>query len=502
MQPPPAPSLLPPIVPLPLRMETRAGSCPLDELASIWIEDGSPALRDAADRLAVAVAVATGGAPPDIRKVPAKGAGTGTKPAFRLGFDEAARGALGEEGYRLEIAPAGARLSAPAPAGLFYGVQTIRQLLPGPIPCMRIEDRPRFPWRGLLLDCCRHFFPVEFLKRQIDLLAFHKMNRFHWHLTEDQGWRIQIDAFPGLTEVGAWRAVEKLRDPAAPGPEPAMPSAPGERYGGFYTKEEVREVVGYAAERHVTVVPEIEMPGHSVAALAAYPRLSCTGGPFQVATLWGIHEDVYCAGNDETFRFLEAVLDEVLALFPSTFVHIGGDECPKARWKACPKCQKRIRDEGLKDEHELQSWFIKRMVRYLESKGRRAAGWDEILEGGLAPGATVQSWRGMEGAIAAARAGHDVISSPYSHCYVSMQDLKIESCHAFDPVPPELSSEEARHVLGGEACMWAEFADPSNAEGQMYPRLAALAEALWTPPPRSFDGLQRRLGAHMGRLRP
>ena len=312
---------------------------------------------------------------------------------------------LGEEGYRLSVAPDGVRISSSAPAGRFYALQTLRQLGKGRIPCMEIEDRPRFPWRGLLFDTCRHFFPVESLKRQLDLLAAHKMNRFHWHLTEDQGWRIQVDAYPKLTRIGAWRATVDLINPDKP-----KPVVPGIRYGGYYSKRDIREVVAYAAERHIVVVPEIEMPGHSRAALAAYPELSCAGGPFEVATKWGIHEDVYCAGQEKTFRFLETVLEETLELFPSPFIHIGGDECPKARWKNCPRCQARIKKHRLKDEHELQSWFIQRMVNFLKKKGRRAIGWDEILEGGLAKGATVQSWRGMKGAVAAARAGHDVIA--------------------------------------------------------------------------------------------
>ena len=295
--------------------------------------------------------------------------------------------AMGAEGYRLEVTEKAVRIEAYQPAGLFYGVQTLRQLLPEEIeapdkqqaplggwtvPSVTIEDKPRFPWRGMLLDCGRHFMDKEFVKRYVDLLAYHKMNRLHWHLTEDQGWRIEIKKYPKLTEVGAWREYED-----------------GTVYGGFYTQDDVREIVAYAKSRFVTVVPEIEMPGHSVAALAAYPEFSCTGGPFEVETQWGVHKDVYCAGNDRTFKFLEDVLEEVMTLFDSPYIHIGGDECPKDRWKQCPKCQGRIKVEGLKDEHELQSYFIKRMERFLSSKGRRLIGWDEILEGGLAPAATV-----------------------------------------------------------------------------------------------------------------
>ena len=274
-------------------------------------------------------------------------------------------------------------IAAAAPAGLFYGGQTLRQLLAAAdvaqskeagatcqVPCCHIEDQPRFPWRGLLLDESRHFFGKEFVKQTIDRLAAYKLNTLHWHLTDDQGWRIEIKKYPLLTGIGAWRD-QTERD--------------GKRYGGFYTQDEIREIVAYAAQRHVTIVPEIEMPGHSLAALASYPQFSCRGGPLKVLTVFGISQDVYCAGNDATFAFLDDVLDEVIGLFPSTFIHVGGDECPKDRWKKCPKCQARIKAEGLKNEDELQSYFIRRIEEHVASKGRRLIGWDEILEGGLRP---------------------------------------------------------------------------------------------------------------------
>ena len=305
---------------------------------------------------------------------------------------------LGTEGYILKVDQDVVHLLANAPSGLFQGIQTIRQLLPPEvekqnaglklaltIPEVTIIDKPRFRWRGLNLDCGRHFMSKDFIKRYIDLLAYHKMNTLHWHLTEDQGWRIEIKKYPKLTSVGAWRTYED-----------------GTKYGGFYTQDEIREVVEYARSRYINVVPEIEMPGHSVAALASYPEYSCTGGPFKVQTQWGVHKDVYCAGNEKTFAFLEDVLTEVMDLFPSKYIHIGGDECPKDRWQECPKCQRRIRREGLADEHALQSYFITRIEKFLNNHGRQIIGWDEILEGGLAPGATVQSWRGVEGGIAAA----------------------------------------------------------------------------------------------------
>ena len=405
---------------------------------------------------------------------------------------------LGEEGYELVVEPNRISIRAPRRAGLFYGVQTLRQMLPPEafgnrpvadgflVRCGRVVDRPRFRWRGYLLDVGRHFRTVDYLKRTIDRLASLKMNVLHWHLTEDQGWRLQIRRYPKLTEIGAWR------------------DQGGRRYGGYYTQREAREVVRYAAERHVTVVPEIEMPGHCVAALAAYPELSCTGGPFRVANRWGVFEDVYCAGKDETLEFLKGVLDEVLELFPSTFLHIGGDEVPKTRWRACAKCQERMRREGLRDEHELQSWFIRQIDRYLASKGRRLVGWDEIMEGGLAEGATVQSWRGMGGAVQAAKAGHDVIASPTSHCYLDypLSAISLEKSYSFEPVPDELTSDEARHILGLEGNMWGERTpEEQDVDRQTYPRLVALAEVAWSPrESRDWPDFQRRLSVHQRRM--
>jgi hexosaminidase len=410
-------------------------------------------------------------------------------------------GSLGDEGYTLIATSESIRISAHKPAGVFYGVQTLRQLMPAQIespkrvegvkwivPAVTMTDIPRFKWRGLLLDVCRHWRDKEFVKRYIDVLAYHKMNVLHWHLTEDQGWRIDVKKYPRLTEIGAWRDDGR-----------------GGKYGGFYTQDDIREIVAYAKSRYITVVPEIEMPGHSTAALAAYPQYSCAGGPFAVATKWGVFEDVYCAGNDATFEFLEDVLSEVLELFPSRFIHIGGDEAPKDRWQACAKCQARIKTENLKDEHELQSWFIRRIDRFLTSKNRRLVGWDEILEGGLAPGATVQSWRGMDGAVAAATAGHDTIVSPTSHCYLdySYEKISTEKSYSFEPVPAQLTAEQARHVLGLEANMWAERTPlPADTDRQVWPRLCALSEVGWSDPAeRTFEEFSKRLEVHLQRLK-
>ncbi|MBI5645595.1 MAG: family 20 glycosylhydrolase [Ignavibacteriae bacterium] len=417
---------------------------------------------------------------------------------------------LGLEGYRLNVHPTNIELKAATWAGVFRGMQTVLQLLPPEfdtstvrrrwtIPCVSIVDTPRFSWRGMHLDVGRHMFPVSFIKKYIDLLALYKFNTFHWHLTEDQGWRIEIKKYPKLTSVGAWRG-ETMGD--------------GTRYGGFYTQKEIREVVEYAAQRFITVVPEIEMPGHSVAALAAYPELACTRGPFAVSTRWGVEDDVLCAGNDKVFTFLENVLSEVLALFPSKFIHIGGDECPKVRWKACAKCQARMKQHGLATEHELQSWFIQRVEKFLNSKGRRIIGWDEILEGGLAPNAAVMSWRGVAGGIEAAKAGHDVVMTPTSHCYFDYAQgrsgeptkaggyIPADTVYMFEPVPAALTPDEARHVLGAQGNLWTEWIpDEKTAEYMVLPRLCALAEVLWSPKQgRSLESFHRRMAPQYARF--
>lgn len=416
---------------------------------------------------------------------------------------------LGAEGYRLVVSPDGIRITAASTHGLFYGIQTLRQLLPPPdsakldwiIPAVEIVDYPRFKWRGLHLDVGRHFFPPEFIKRYLDLMSLWKLNTFHWHLTEDQGWRIEIRRYPRLTEVGSRRAETVLERNLRPYVGDGIP------YGGFYTQEEIRDIVAYARERYITVVPEIEMPGHSLAALAAYPDLACTPGPFEVGTTWGVFEDIYCP-SEETFTFLENVLTEVMELFPSTFIHIGGDEAPKTRWEESALAQRVMRREGLNDEHELQSWFISRIDRFLTAHGRRLVGWDEILQGGLAPGATVMSWRGMDGGIAAAREGHDVVMTPTSHMYFDYYqadpegeplanggEIPLAKVYGFEPVPEELTNEEARHVLGAQANVWTEYMPTSDqVEYMVYPRALALAEVVWSPEGRrDWDDFLSRL---------
>jgi hexosaminidase len=432
--------------------------------------------------------------------------------ALRIENDNKTR----SEGYRLVIDQTGAQLSSATTAGLFYATQSLLQLLNSEsreTPFMEIYDYPRFAYRGLHLDVGRHMYPVAFIKKYIDLMAYHKFNRFHWHLTEDQGWRIEIKKYPKLTSVGGFRkespvgrATTKTR---------ASVVYDGVPYGGFYTQEEIKEVVAYAKQRHVTIVPEIEMPGHAQAALAAYPHLGCTGGPYETATTWGVFNEVFCAGKEETFSFMQDVLDEVIALFPSEYIHIGGDECPKTRWKECPHCQKRIADEKLKDEHGLQSYFINRIEKYLNSKGKQIIGWDEILEGGLTPNATVMSWRGEEGGIAAAKQKHNVIMTPGKWVYLDYyQDTAkteplaiigytpVRKVYHYEPVPPQLSPEEVKYVIGSQCNVWSEYMKtPEHVEYMVYPRASAMAEVLWSPKDvRNYDEFLTRLKSHLKRL--
>ena len=444
-------------------------------------------------------------------------------------------GETASEAYRLSVTPERITITASAEAGLFHGVQTLRQLLPpdqvagrtGPvsIPAVEIEDYPAFEWRAMHLDVGRHMYPVDFVKKFIDLAALHKVNIFHWHLTEDQGWRIEIDKYPKLTEVSAWRDETPIPADRTQGD--------GTRYGGFYSKDEIREVVAHAASLGMTVMPEIELPGHTIAVLAAYPELGCVGDGYKVRTEWGIEDDVFCAGNDQVFQFLEDVFDEVLELFPSKYIHIGGDECPKVRWESCDKCQARIKSEGLTNEEGLQSWFISRVGHYLHSKGRNMIGWDEILEGGLPPGAGVMSWRGTEGGIEAASQGHRVVMSPTTHCYFDYYQtedreseppafywpipeehrveggpsfwglIPLERTYSFDPLDGVPAGQHSM-IMGGQSNLWTEYIPTvEQAEYQQYPRGSALAETLWSPMPadgRDYNGFIERLKTHLQRL--
>jgi hexosaminidase len=442
---------------------------------------------------------------------PALRAASAARPnSILLSLDGAA--SLGPEGYRLDVTTTEVRVRARTAAGIFYGLQTLFQLLPAgkvavaDIPAAEIEDVPRFGWRGMHLDVCRHFFSKQEVFRYLDHMARYKLNRFHWHLTDDQGWRIEIKKFPKLQQVSAWRNGTLI---GHYGDVPERYDTM--RYGGYYTQEEIREVVAYAARRHIEVVPEIEMPGHALAALAAYPELSCTGGPFETARTWGVFQDVFCT-REETFAFLQDVLTEVCDLFPATYIHVGGDECPKDRWKSCPRCQARMKELGLSDEHALQSWFVQRLEKFLATKGKRIIGWDEILEGGLAPGATVMSWRGYAGGMEAARQEHEVIMAPTAYCYFDYYQsndpgeplsiggyLPIETVYRFEPIPEALTAQEGKYIIGTQANLWTEYIPGfRQLEYMAMPRMIALAEVAWSPAAgKDFSNFTRRLVAHM-----
>lgn len=420
-----------------------------------------------------------------------------------------------KEGYILTTTLKGIRISGQTANGVFYGIQTLRKAIPAntqkaeiSLPAGEIKDEPRFSYRGMHLDVCRHFYPVEFVKRYIDLLALHNMNTFHWHLTEDQGWRIEIKKYPELTEIGSIRS-KTVIGKAGSGKYDNTP------YGGFYTQEQAKEIVKYAQERFITVIPEIDLPGHMLAALAAYPELGCTGGPYEVCPDWGIFDDVLCIGNDKTLPFLEDVLAEIIEIFPSKYIHIGGDEAPRTRWKECTKCQARIKNEGLKAdkdhtaEDRLQTFCMTHIEKFLNGKGRQIIGWEEILKGDVAPNATVMSWRGIQSGIKAAQMGHDVIMVPKDHCYFDYYQAKdtkqeplaiggfvpVENVYNLNPVPAELTPEQQKHILGAQANLWSEYIPTTQqVEYMVLPRMAALSEALWTQPQlKDYESFLQRL---------
>lgn len=507
--------ILPFIVPQPVSVLPGNGRFTLTGDVPVLVSTGgNEALRIAqffADRLSLA------GQP----KRTVRETGKGERPSRSVIFEiNPGNGKLPPEGYTLKITPNRILAEASSGAGLFHAVQTLFQLLPpaiaadksdvlaspAEIPSLTVRDYPRYPYRGMHLDVSRHFFPKEFILRYIDLLAMYKFNTFHWHFTDDNGWRIEIKKYPELTKTSAWRAD---REDLPWDGRPPQRNNEKATYGGYYSQDEIREVVQYAADRYITVIPEIEMPAHCVAVLAAYPHLSCTGGPFTVPTgsYWP-NIDIYCAGNDSVFTFLQDVLSEVMELFPSKYIHLGGDEADKTNWKTCPKCQTRMKQEGLKDVNELQSYFMKRMEKFVLSKGRRMIGWDEILEGGLAPEATVMSWRGLEGGIAAARQGHDAIMTPTNYCYFDYYQadpafepkaiggfVTLKRVYDYEPTPEELTPEEARHILGAQGNVWTEFIPTtSHAEYMALPRMIALSEVVWSPKKlRNWDSFRSRL---------
>jgi hexosaminidase len=503
------------IIPVPVKMTAGAGHFTVTARTVIWTDAASTSVgyqlaRYLEPATGFRLVVVTGGTPPPR--------------SIALNHDPSLK-RLGAEGYLLDVRSSGVTARASAEAGLFYAVQTIRQLLPPEIlraamvegvewrvPAVSVEDQPRFAWRGALLDVGRHFMPKEFIRKYIDLLALHKLNMLHLHLTDDQGWRIEIKQYPKLTQIGAWRKETLVgryrRD--ADGQYDAKP------HGGFYTQEDAREIVAYAKARHITVVPEIEMPGHAVAAISAYPELGVTGQPMEVATRWGVFSDIFNA-EPSTIRFLQNVLTEVMQIFPGRYIHIGGDEAEKSKWKASERIQARIKVLGLKDEHELQSWFIRQMDAFVASHGRRLVGWDEILEGGLAENAVVMSWRGTKGGIEAARARHDVVMAPTSHTYFDYYQSKdrdkeplamggflpLDVVYAYEPIPEGLEPQFARHVLGAQGQVWTEYlSTPKQVEYMAFPRLSALSEVVWSPKARkNYGDFQKRLGPHLDRLR-
>ena len=423
------------------------------------------------------------------------------------------------EAYQLTVGEQTVTINGSSEAGVFYGMQTLRKAIPADsegcniaLPAVEITDMPRFGYRGMHLDVARHFFPKEFIKRYIDILAMHNINRFHWHLTDDQGWRIEIRKYPELAEKGQWRK-ETLVGTLYTDDK----KYDGTPYGGYYTQDDIREIVDYARERFITIIPEIDLPGHMLAALSVYPEFGCTGGPYEAATEWGIFPDILCMGNERTYAFLEDIFAEITDLFPSEFIHIGGDEAPKERWEACPKCQARIRELGIRAtkehsaENQLQSYVVQRIEKFLNSRGREVIGWDEILEGGIGGGATVMSWRGIEGGIKAAALGHDVIMVPCQTLYFDYYQSKeteneplaiggyvpVRKVYDYEPIPETLTPEQAFHIIGVQANLWTEYiTTPEHVEYMLLPRLAALAEVQWTQPgTKNYDGFLGRMDA-------
>jgi len=476
---------IPSLIPLPAKMVLGSGSFTLTSDIQVVADKAS---RTTARQFVEYISHSTG------FKIKVTGkASAGSSAVIRF-IQDPGLTLFGKEGYQLTVTPQGINISAAGQTGLFYGIQTLRQLMPPQIfaatpvkdvawivPCVSIEDEPRFAWRGLMLDSGHDFQTKDFVLRFIDLMALHKLNIFHWHLTDLGTWSIEIKGYPQLLDAGT----------RGPGVKP-----------GHYTQDEIREVVRYASERHITTVPEIDMPGHLTPALLAYPGLYCplpqqldkNGKPVRP---WEI-----CVGNDKTYVFAEAVLSQIVGLFPGKYVHIGGDECPKDRWMRCPLCQEKMKKENLADGKALQSYFIRHLESFLQAKGRKLIGWDEILEGGLAPNATVMSWRGMEGGIEAARAGHDVVMAPRQFTYFDYPNTPVSKVYSFDPVPVELTYEQATHILGGQGQMWTDNHPTENAiDALVYPRSAALAEILWSPKAKvDYEGFMKRLQDHLVRL--
>lgn len=498
------------IVPQPQEMKAGTGSFEVKSATAIVVDKDSPDATNVGKQLAERLRTGTG---MELKVSTADGSAKPTN-AIRI-TTAGADASLGAEGYRLTVTPDGVTIAGGGGPGMFYGMQTLLQLLPPQVfgsakadasvawtvPAVEIKDQPRFQWRGLLLDVSRHFVNKQEIENFLDLMAQHKLNTFHWHLTDDNGWRAEIKKYPKLTEIAAWRdGIDFGLDPKA-----GTAYNKDGKYGGFYTQDEMREIVAYAKARYITIVPEIEMPGHCWSAISVYPELGCIG----------VKSNAYCPGNDEAFTFVENVLTEIMDIFPSKLIHIGGDEVEKGNWTKCEKCQARIKKENLKDVNELQSYFIKRVEKFLNEKGRTLIGWDEILEGGLAPNATVMSWRSVEGGITAANAGHDVVMTPVTHCYLDYYQAKtgepkaiggfvpLQKTYSFEPVAANIAPDKAKHVLGAAGNLWSEFF-PNYAHVQYmgYPRACAIAEVTWTDPKlKNWDDFKSRMETQFQRLK-
>ena len=478
------------IVPRPAEVEELPGSFRLTSRTPVVITDER--LRTPAEIFARAVGKLTG-AEPAVTAASEKHAVT---LQLQPGYEA--------EEYLLEVGRQRITVTASTPQAVLHGLRSLQQLVAGgEIPACVVRDKPTFAYRGAMLDVCRHFFPVEDVKTYIDILSLHKINKFHWHLTDDQGWRIEIKKYPELTRVGSVRGETLIGHHHTSSEYDKTP------HGGYYTQKQIREIVKYAADRYITVIPEIELPGHAVAALTSYPWLGCKGEGYEVRRRWGISKEVFCPGKETTFEFLQNVFAEVLELFPSEFIHIGGDECPKDSWKQCPLCQERIRTEGLKDEFELQSYTVRRMEKWLREHGRKIIGWDEILEGGVSPTATVMSWRGSKGGIAAAKAGNHVIMAPNVHCYLDYYQTKtptkepmaiggyvpMRKVYELDPYD-QLTPGERAYILGVQGNLWTEYiATFPHLKHMLLPRLAAIAEVGWSYDRKDFDDFKHRMNS-------
>ncbi len=496
------------IIPKPNQVLTANGAYTLKSKVTVSAPD-EPQWKHVANMLSEQLSTSSG---KEIKMVKSRG---------NIAFTISGDGSLGEEGYRLLVTPKGVNIQAQTPQGAFYGVQSLLQLLPvevfgksassnvaWTVPYVTIKDVPRYPYRGMMLDVGRHFMPIEFVKKYIDLLALHKQNQFHWHLTEDQGWRIEIKKYPKLTEIGAYRNETMMG-------HYSDQKFDGKPYGGFYTQDQIKEIIKYAEARFVNVIPEIELPGHALAALASYPELGNNPDKiYKVGTRWGVYDEVFMP-KEETFKFWENVLTEVMDLFPSKYIHIGGDECPKTEWKASRYAQDLIKRENLKDEHGLQSYVITRIDKFVTSKGKRIIGWDEILEGGLSPNATVMSWRGIEGGITAAKENHDVIMTPGKYVYLDhyQADSKTQpvaiggftdlaTSYSYDPTPKELNAQQAKHILGVQGNVWTEYMKtPAYVEYMVWPRATALSEVAWTNTEnKNYTDFESRWAVHKKRL--